>query len=72
MVFTFLENALSLCVFTHALVPHSKLQAEFLKISFPQDERDAENYDYDLLYQNSFRKHKDDLEHYFIYILHDL
>ena len=26
MVFTFLENALSLCTFTHAPVPHSKLQ----------------------------------------------
>ena len=70
MVFTFLENALSLCVFTHGPVPHSKLQAEFLKISFPQDGRGAENYD--LLYQNSIRKHKDDLEHYFIYILYDL
>ena len=56
--------------FTHGPVPHSKLQAEFLKISFPQDGRGAENYD--LLYQNSIRKHKDDLEHYFIYILYDL
>ena len=29
MVFTFLENALNLCIFTHAPVPHSKLQVEF-------------------------------------------
>ena len=27
---------------------------------------------YDLLYQNSIRKYEDDLEHQFIYILHDL
>ena len=62
MVFTFLENALSLCVFTHDLVLHSKLQAEFFKTCFPQEKRGGGNYD--LLYQNSVRKHKDDLEHY--------
>ena len=35
MVFTFLENALNLCFFTHALVLHSKLQAGFFKNMFP-------------------------------------
>ena len=35
MVFTFLENALNLCIFTHAPVPHSKLQREFFKNLFP-------------------------------------
>ena len=29
MGFRFLENALNLCIFSHALVPHSKLQAKF-------------------------------------------
>ena len=33
MVFTFLENALNLDIFTHAPVPHSKLQAEFSPIT---------------------------------------
>ena len=44
--------------------------SQHLKICFPQDEGGGENYD--LLYQNSIRKYKDDLEHYFIYIFHDL
>ena len=35
MVFTFLENALNLCVFTYAPVPHSKLQIEFFENLFP-------------------------------------
>ena len=70
MIFTFLENELNLCIFTHSPVPHSKLQADFLKICFPQAKRDGENYD--SLYQNSIRKYEDDLEHYFIYILYDL
>ena len=35
MVFTFPENALNLCIFTHAPVPHSKLQVEFFKNLFP-------------------------------------
>ena len=34
-VFTFLENALNLCIFTHAPVPHSKFQAEFFENVFP-------------------------------------
>ena len=35
MVFTFQEITLNLCIFTHASIPHSKLQAEFLKNLFP-------------------------------------
>ena len=35
MVFTFLENALNLCMFTHAPVPHSKLQVEVFENYFP-------------------------------------
>ena len=70
MVVTFLQNALNLCIFIHAPVPHSKLQAGFLKICFSQDERGEENYD--LLQQNSIREFEDDLEHYVIYILYDL
>ena len=62
MVFTFLENALNLCIFTHAPVPHSKFQAEFFENLFSQvqDERGGGNYD--LLYRNSIRKYEDDLE----------
>ena len=62
MVFTFLENALNLGIFTHAPVRHSKLQAEFFENLFPPTaERGGENYD--LFYQNSIRKYEDDLEH---------
>ena len=54
------RNALNLCSFTHAPVPHSKLQVEYiLKICFPQNRRGEGKYD--LLYQNSFRKYEDDL-----------
>ena len=60
MVFKYLENALNLCIFTHAPVLHSKLQARKLKICFPQEKRGGENYD--LLYQISIRKHEDKLE----------
>ena len=61
MVLTFLENALNLGIFTHAAVPHSKLQAEFFENLFPPTaERGGENYD--LLYQNSIREYEDDLE----------
>ena len=62
MVFKFLENVLSLCIFTHAPVSHSKLHAEVFENLFWC----GENYgggNYDLLYQNSIRKYKDDLEH---------
>ena len=41
MVFTFLENALDLGIFTHAHVLHSELQAE-LKICFPQPQKGVE------------------------------
>ena len=34
MVFT-LQNELNLCIFTHALVPHSKLQVQFFENLFP-------------------------------------
>ena len=62
MVFTFLENALNLGVFTHAPVPHLKLQAESFENLFPlTEETSRENQDF--LYQNSVRKYKDDLEH---------
>ena len=66
MVFMFLENALSLCIFTQAPVPHSKLEAEYFpnfpsrKIYFPQAERGRENYD--MIYQNSIRKYEWALE----------
>ena len=56
MVFTFLENAMNLCSFTHAPVPQSKIQAGFLKLCFSQDNRDGENYD--LLYRNSIKNMK--------------
>ena len=78
MVFTFLENALNLGIFTHA-PPHSKLAPKFLsshlrlkeithsswqhlfKNLFPPTvEKGGGNYD--LLYENSVRKYKDDLE----------
>ena len=36
-MFTFLENALNLYIFTHAPIPHSKLQVEcFRKSIFPK------------------------------------
>ena len=34
MVFAFLENTLNLCIFTHASVPHSKLQVELFENLF--------------------------------------
>ena len=46
MVFTFLENALNLGIFTHGSVPHSKLQAKIFENLFPPTaERGGENYD---------------------------
>ena len=69
MVFIFLENALNIGIFTHAPVPHSKLAGEFFENLFPPTaETDRENSD--LLYPNSIRKCKDDLEQV-IYILYD-
>ena len=62
MVFTLLENALNLDIFTHSPIPHSELQAEYFENLFPPTvERSWENYD--LLYQNSIRKYEDGLEH---------
>ena len=62
MVFTFLENAFNLGVFTHAPIRHSKLKRKLFENLFPPtDETCRENYD--LLYQNLIRKHEDDLEH---------
>ena len=61
MVFTFLENALKLCIFTHAQFPTQNSRQNFLEICFLQAERGGKNYD--LLYQNSVRKDEDDLEH---------
>ena len=61
MVFTFLENALNLGIFTHGPVPHSELQGEYFENQFrPTAERLIENYD--LLYQNSIRKYADNLK----------
>ena len=39
MVFIFLENALDLCIFTHAPVHHSKLQVQFLENLLPLPRR---------------------------------
>ena len=50
--------------------PAQNPRQDVLKICFPQDKKGGENYD--LLYQNSVRKYKDDLDYWFIYILHDL
>ena len=35
MVFTFLEDALNLWIFTHALVPHAKFYVELFENLFP-------------------------------------
>ena len=68
MMFTFLENALNVGIFTHAPVPNSKFQADFSENLFcPTAKRSGENYDF--LYQNLIRRHEDDLKHYVIYIL---
>ena len=79
MEFTFLENALIRGIFTHApphskLAPkflssgprqkeitHSPRQHSFENLFSPTVERGGGNYD--LLYQNSVRRYKDDLEH---------
>ena len=45
MLFTFLENALNLGIFTHAPVPQSKLEVEFFENLFPQDKKGERNYD---------------------------
>ena len=53
------RKSLNLCVFTHVPVPHSKLLVEF----FVSPKTEGVGGSYDLLYQNSVRKHEDDLEH---------
>ena len=42
MVFKFLENVLSLCIFTHAPVPHPKLQAEVLENLLSTQDKEVE------------------------------
>ena len=72
MMFTFLENALNLGVFTHVpLLPtqnspqreiaHFPRQLFFEKQFSPTAEKCGANYD--LIYQNSIRKYEDDLKH---------
>ena len=58
MVFTFLENVLEPCIFTHASVTNSKLHVEVFENLFPQ--RRERGGRYGLLYQNSVRKYEDD------------
>ena len=71
IVFTFLENALNLRLFTHASVPHSKLQVDFFENLFlPKGENGGGKYD--LLYYNSVRKNEDDLEHYCTDIFYEM
>ena len=70
VVFTFLENVLNLCIFTHVPVPQLKTPGRiFWKFisCFHQDKRGGENYD--LLYQNSSRKCEYDLENYFVWLV---
>ena len=61
MVFTLLENTLNLGIFTHLPIPYSKIQAEFFENLFPAKSKGCVEK-YDLLYQNSIRKHEDELE----------
>ena len=60
MVLRIPENALNLCIFIHAPVPHSKLQVGFFENLFPPRRKGW--WSYDLLYQNLNRKYEDDLE----------
>ena len=63
MMFTFLEKALNLGIFTiFTPVSHSEFQSGFFENLFALTAgKRGENYD--LLYQNSIRKYEDDLEH---------
>ena len=61
MMFLFPENALNLCIFTHAQVPTQNSRQNYLKICFRKGEMGGENYG--LLYRNLIRKYEDDLEH---------
>ena len=68
MVFTFLENALNLGIFSGVSVLYSKLQAEFFEnLIFPTTETGGEIFD--LLYQNSLRKYEYDLQHGYLYFV---
>ena len=49
-------------IFTHAPIPHLKLQVDFFENLFPH-KTDRVGGSYDLLYQNSIIKYEDDLEH---------
>ena len=69
MVFTLLENSLNRFLLMPQFFTQNSWQ-DFVKVFFPQDEIGGENYD--LLYQNSIRKHGDDFEHKVIYIFYDL
>ena len=69
MVFMLLENALNRFLLMPQF-PTQKSRQDFLKICPSQYERGGVNYD--LLYQNSAKKHEDDLEHNVIYILYGL
>ena len=61
MILTFLENALNLCIITHASVLQLKLQVEFFENLFPSPKRKGVEETM-LLYQNLIRKCEDDLE----------
>ena len=60
MVIIFLEKTLNLSIFTHALLPYSKLPLECFENLFPPTaERDGESHK--LFYQTSIRRYEDDL-----------
>ena len=61
MEFTFLENALNLCILFMPHFPSQNSRHSVLKICFFQEKSGRENYD--LLYQNSAKKYENDLEH---------
>ena len=62
MIFTFLENVLNLCSFTHASVLQSKLQVESFENLFSSLKMKGVE-ETKLLDQSSIRKCEDDLEH---------
>ena len=49
------------CIFIHAAVPHSKLQAEIFENLFPPSKKAGGGENYDLRYQNSIKKYEKDL-----------
>ena len=62
MVITFLENALNLGIFAHALLPSQNSRQNFFKIYFLQQQKGVEKTN-DMLYQNLITKYQDDCEH---------